>query len=77
MARTKPGRLYRKLKPTLPLLRFTTEIGTYLDDDAITGVTIQRGSDSPDGGITPTTLEIGFTSFAAVQIGRASCRERV
>ena len=69
MARTKPGRLYRKLKPTLPLFRFTTEIGTYLDDDAITGVTIQRGSDSPDGGITPTTLEIGFTSFAAVQTG--------
>lgn len=69
MAYTRPGRLYRKLKPTLPLFRFTTEIGTYLDDDAITGVTIQRGSASPDGGITPTTLEISLSGFAAIQTG--------
>lgn len=69
MARTKPGRLYRKLQPDQPLFRFTTEQGTDLRDGALTGVTIKRGDGSPGGGVSPSTLEVGLTGYAAIQSG--------
>lgn len=66
---TRPGRLYRKLGPTAPLFRLTTEQGTDLRDGALTGVTIKRGDGSPDAGVTPSTLEVGLTGYASVQSG--------
>lgn len=69
MAYTRPGRLYRRLEPTQPLFRLTTEQGSDLRDGAITGVTIKRGDGSPGGGVTPSTLEVGFSGYAAIQSG--------
>lgn len=67
MARTRPGRLYRKLQPAQPLFQFTTEAGTLLRDDMITGVTINRGDGSPAAGVKPSTLEVGLSVFGSVQ----------
>lgn len=63
------SRLYRSLKPEYALFRFTTEQGTNLTDGAITGVTIKRGDGDTGTGVTPSTLEVGFSGFAAVQSG--------
>lgn len=69
MAYTRPGRLYRKLDPEQALFRLTIEDGTDLRDGTLTGVTIKRGSGSPGGGVSPSTLEVGLSGFAAVRSG--------
>lgn len=69
MAYTRPGRLYRKLDPAQPLFRLTIEDGTDLRDGTLTGVTIKRGDGSPGGGVSPSTLEVGLSGFAAVRSG--------
>ncbi|WP_140398452.1 hypothetical protein [Brachybacterium massiliense] len=69
MAYTRPGRLYRKLQPDQPLFRLTVEDGTDLRDSTLTGVTIKRGDGSPDGGVTPSTLEVGLSAYASIRSG--------
>lgn len=69
MARSKPGRLYRKLQPEQPLFRLTIEDGTDLRDTTLTGVTIKRGDGSPGGGVSPSTLEVGLSGFASIRSG--------
>lgn len=63
------SRLYRRLTPEQALFRFTTDRGTDLRDGAITGLTIKHGDGSPDGGVSPSTLEVGLSGFASIQSG--------
>lgn len=70
MVYRRPSRLYRRLKPTAPLFQFTTETGTDLRDDYITGVTVHRGAGDPGGGVAASTLEVGLSVFGTVQSGR-------
>ena len=70
MAYRRPSRLYRRLKPTQPLFQFTTETGTDLRDDYITGVTVHRGAGDPGGGVAASTLEVGLSVFGTVQSSR-------
>lgn len=65
----RPSVLYRRLRPTASLFRFTLATGTVLGDDAITSVTIKRGSTDPGGGVSPSTLEIGLSGYAAIRSG--------
>ncbi|MDO5618018.1 hypothetical protein [Kocuria sp.] len=54
----RPGRLYRRLHTGVGMVAVNTEqLGT-LSDSAVTSITLHRGSDSPDGGLHPSTLEV-------------------
>lgn len=67
------SRLYRKLNPTASLFRFNTSGGLLLGDESIQSIAINRGQDSPGGGVHPSTLEVAVNGLYTTIRNGESC----